>query len=179
MSLGSNDFIVEADEVSTEVNEKQKQPAWLQALLTYQHQLNAAKIPSSGLYLQQKKSGSKQVKGQILLSEVQQIMLVGEASLLREFRVAMQHDLKDVFSAEVNVYGSVYGPMQCMLKGVCAQCLQWQINPQTGERTKAVYACSWQQQPLQKIDIDHIDQRLMQNQCLETLSDAWLTHILA
>jgi len=50
----------------------------------------------------------------------------------------------------------VAGPMQCMLKGVCAQCLQWQIDPETGQRTKAVYACSWQEQPLEIIAIDHM-----------------------
>ncbi|WP_069471576.1 hypothetical protein [Candidatus Marithrix sp. Canyon 246] len=28
----------------------------------------------------------------------------------------------------VIIVGSIHGPMQCMLKGVCAQCLQWQLK---------------------------------------------------
>jgi NADPH-dependent glutamate synthase beta subunit-like oxidoreductase/NAD(P)H-flavin reductase len=74
---------------------------------------------------------------------------------------------------------AVYGPMQCMLKGVCAQCLQWQIDPLTGERTKAVYACSWQDQPLDLVDVSHLEARhdsfkvmeQMNNMVLEQLAD--------
>lgn len=61
------------------------------------------------------------------------------------------------------IVGAVHGPMQCMLKGICAQCLQWQIDPETLERTKAVYACSWQDQPLEMVDLDHLQSR--ENAC--------------
>jgi hypothetical protein len=71
----------------------------------------------------------------------------------------------------------VYGNMQCMLKGVCAQCLQWQIDPETGQRTKAVFACSWQDQPLEVIDIDHLDARRMQNTVHEKISGLWVDHL--
>jgi hypothetical protein len=57
-----------------------------------------------------------------------------------------------------------------MLKGVCAQCLQWQIDPETGERTKAVFACSWQDQPLEIIDLDHLASRERQNSCQKILN---------
>jgi hypothetical protein len=61
------------------------------------------------------------------------------------------------------VLASVNGPMQCMLKGVCAQCFQWQIDPDTGKRSKAVFGCSWQDEPLELIDLDHLNSR-QQNQ---------------
>ncbi len=57
------------------------------------------------------------------------------------------------------VMGQAMGAMQCGLKGVCAQCLQWQVDPQTGQRTKAVYGCSWQNQPLADLDIQHMAAR--------------------
>lgn len=66
-----------------------------------------------------------------------------------------------------------------MLKGVCAQCLQWQIDPETGQRTKAVFACSWQDQPLEIIDIQHIDERNRQNELHDQLSNLWVDHLLA
>ena len=67
--------------------------------------------------------------------------------------------------------------MQCMLKGVCAQCLQWQIDPKTGSRTKAVYACSWQDQPLEIIALDHLSERenINDNE-VSKLNDFWLQH---
>ncbi|HKK13779.1 MAG TPA: hypothetical protein VKA14_03885, partial [Gammaproteobacteria bacterium] len=73
---------------------------------------------------------------------------------------------------------SISGPMQCMLKGVCSQCLQWQIDPATGERTKAVFACSWQDEPLEIVDLDNLDERLVQNRLQERLTDLWLDHLL-
>ena len=69
--------------------------------------------------------------------------------------------------------------MQCMLKGVCAQCLQWQIDPKTGLRTKAVYACSWQHQPMEKVDIHNLNERLGQNRAQEILTNLWLDYLQA
>lgn len=60
---------------------------------------------------------------------------------------------------DATVTGQALGPMQCGLKGVCAQCLQWQVDPTTGQRTKAVYGCSWQNQPMQSIDLQHLETR--------------------
>ena len=74
---------------------------------------------------------------------------------------------------------AAYGPMQCMLKGICAQCLQWQIDPQTGERTKAVYACSWHHQPLDSLDLQHLAQRQGEYTVLEPLHQLWLDYLQA
>jgi hypothetical protein len=79
---------------------------------------------------------------------------------------------------EVTYTAAVFGPMQCMLKGVCAQCLQWQIDPATGQRTKAVYACSWQNQPLELIDTINLEERSQINRVQEGLSSQWLDYIL-
>ncbi len=69
--------------------------------------------------------------------------------------------------------------VQClMLKGVCAQCLQWQIDPKTGERTKAVFSCSWQDQPLDIVDIDNLQERLSQNRLSEQINNLWVEYLL-
>jgi len=60
---------------------------------------------------------------------------------------------------------------------VCAQCLQWQVDPETGKRTKAVFACSWPEQPLELIDFDNIDERQVQNKLQEQLSNLWVDYI--
>ena len=47
--------------------------------------------------------------------------------------------------------GSINSPMQCMMKEICAQCLQLHKDPVTGEET-VVFSCFNQDQPL-----DHVD----------------------
>ena len=113
----------------------------------------------------------------IPLADVDRIYIVGSTELLRQFQIARQTILKDYLLKDPKTFGSVYGNMQCMLKGVCAQCLQWQIDPETGQRTKAVFACSWQDQPLEIIDIDHIDERQQQNALMDQMSKLWVDYM--
>jgi len=116
---------------------------------------------------------------EIPLSDVDRIYLIHKSELLRRFQDARLTTLKPYLLKEPRMYGSVYSTMQCMLKGVCAQCLQWQIDPETGQRTKAVFACSWQDQPLECIDFDNIDDRQIQNRLQERLSDLWVDYLFA
>jgi len=129
-------------------------------------------------YAQGKLSAEKS-KPEIPLTDVDRISLVGSSDLLRAFQEARKTTLKEFLIKEPRVSGSVYSTMQCMLKGVCAQCLQWQIDPETGQRTKAVFACSWQDQPLELIDFDNMDERQIQNRLQEKLSQMWVEHILS
>ncbi len=113
----------------------------------------------------------------ILLTDVDRIYLIDNSDLLRRFQEARKLQLKEFLVKEPGVWGSVYSTMQCMLKGVCAQCLQWQIDPETGKRTKAVFACSWPDQPLELIDFDNLDERQVQNHLQEKLSQLWIDHL--
>lgn len=113
------------------------------------------------------------------LAAVNRVIAIGPPTMMRALRVARSQQLSDCFRHNTQFYSSVYSAMQCMLKGVCAQCLQWQIDPVTGERTKAVYACSWQQQPMDMVDFDHLEQRLGQNAVQERLTEQWLEFLLS
>ena len=68
------------------------------------------------------------------------------------------------------ITASVKGAAQCLLKGICAQCLQWQIDPVTMARTKAVFACSWQNEPVELIDVEHLASREQQTRLWEKAS---------
>ncbi|MCP8352080.1 FAD-dependent oxidoreductase [Candidatus Synchoanobacter obligatus] len=57
--------------------------------------------------------------------------------------------------AAKSVSAVVDGPMMCGLKGICGQCIQWQVADD-GTALKAVYACSWQNQPIELIDVGHL-----------------------
>lgn len=116
--------------------------------------------------------------------DLSSVIVLGDAALLKSVQKARgplqteDSSGKIALKKDCQFVASVFGPMQCMLKGVCAQCLQWQIDPVTGKRTKAVYACSWQNQPLEIVDIDNLSERLAQNHLQETLNNLWLSTLL-
>jgi NADPH-dependent glutamate synthase beta subunit-like oxidoreductase/NAD(P)H-flavin reductase len=115
----------------------------------------------------------------IRLHEVQHALIMGSTALLRGFQQAFAGpSLKPHFPADVQIVGTVGSPMQCMLKGVCAQCLQWQVDPETGARTRAVFSCAQQDQPLAWIDLGNLKARQEQNRLLEGINALWLSHVL-
>lgn len=116
-------------------------------------------------------------KPPIALEEIDRVIIIGNACLIKQFKTTQQIFLQNYLIKKPKVIASVHSSMQCMLKGVCAQCLQWQIDPQTGERTKAVFACSWHNQPIEIVDWDHLEERLKQNQLQEQLSNQWLNYL--
>ena len=73
--------------------------------------------------------------------------------------------------------GSINSPMQCMMKEICAQCLQPHRDPQTG-KTSYVFSCFNQDQPLDCVDFHALSERLRQNSLQEKLTAQWLRHWL-
>ena len=71
--------------------------------------------------------------------------------------------------------GSINSPMQCMMKEICAQCLQPQRDPVTG-KVRYVFTCFNQDQPLDHVDFKGLHERLKQNALAEKLTAAWLRH---
>jgi NADPH-dependent glutamate synthase beta subunit-like oxidoreductase/NAD(P)H-flavin reductase len=69
--------------------------------------------------------------------------------------------------------GSINSPMQCMLKEICAQCLQPHRDPATG-RTRYVFSCFNQDQPLDLVDFHALSERLRQNSLQEKLTAQWI-----
>jgi len=128
--------------------------------------------------IQQYHAGTLGTRPGVPLEEVDDILVMGGSGLLRGMQAAMQGDLGAIFKPDVQVSGAVGSPMQCMLKGVCAQCLQWQVDPETGQRTKAVFSCAEQDQPLMWIDVDNLVARQSQNRVPEHLTNLWVDHIL-
>ena len=112
------------------------------------------------------------------LQSVTHVVVMGGTGLLRGFQQAMNGALKGYFAPGVRAIGTVGSPMQCMLKGVCAQCLQWQVDPDTGKRTRAVFSCSEQDQPLAWIDLDNLAARQQQNRLADMLGGQWVDYVL-
>ena len=114
----------------------------------------------------------------IPLKQVDRIMVMGGSGLLMGFQQALRGSLQHIFKPDVQAVATVGSPMQCMLKGVCAQCLQWQVDPDTGARTRVVFSCAQQEQPLFWVDIDNLAARQMQNRMSDRLSSLWLDYLL-
>src|SRR5688500_448352 len=72
---------------------------------------------------------------------------------------------------------SINSPMQCMLKEVCAQCLQKHVDPKTG-REEFIFSCFNQDQEMDRVDFPNLNARLRQNTVQEKLSSLWLNHLL-
>ncbi len=90
---------------------------------------------------------------------------------------ATQTELAGTLSPGVRLIASVNSPMQCMMKEICAQCLQRQTDPVTGEET-VVFSCTNQDQPLERVDFGNLSGRLSQNSLQEKLTMQWLKHCL-
>jgi len=75
--------------------------------------------------------------------------------------------------------GSINSPMQCMMKEVCAQCLQKHVDPATGREKEIVFSCFNQDQLLDEMDWENLAARLRQNTVLEKLTNLWIERLLA
>jgi NAD(P)H-flavin reductase len=74
-----------------------------------------------------------------------------------------------LFPSNMKAIGSINSPMQCMMKEICAQCLQRHVDPVTGAESY-VYSCMNQDQELDFVDFAHLRTRLEQNTLHEKLT---------
>jgi NADPH-dependent glutamate synthase beta subunit-like oxidoreductase/NAD(P)H-flavin reductase len=112
------------------------------------------------------------------LKNIDRIICIGSDRLMAAIAHARQSSLKPFLKEGHVAIGSINSPMQCMMKEICAQCLQRQIDPITGEET-IVFSCFNQDQPLERVDFTCLAERLGQNSLQEKLTARWLTKCLA
>ena len=97
-------------------------------------------------------------KKKIDLNDIQSALCMGSPVFLENLKDARFNGLAKYFG-DIKMIGSVDSPMQCMMKGVCADCLQRLVDPSTGEE-KFVYSCSEQFQDIEHIDFENLRERL-------------------
>ncbi|MGB8181902.1 MAG: hypothetical protein WCF13_06000, partial [Stellaceae bacterium] len=85
--------------------------------------------------------------------------------------------LKPYIRPEAIGIASINSPMQCMMKEICAQCLQVQKNPITGDET-VVFTCFNPDQALERVDFGVLRERLGQNTLEEKLTALWIDRCL-
>jgi len=112
------------------------------------------------------------------LKDVQRIIAIGSDGMMRAVKEARHGVLADLLNPDHTGIGSINSPMQCMMKQVCAQCLQRHVDPKTGKES-FIFSCFNQDQPLDQVDFVNLRARLRQNTVVEKLTNAWLTRLLA
>jgi len=113
----------------------------------------------------------------IPLNAVDELIVIGSDLMMAAVKRARHEVLAPYLKGDHVAIGSINSPMQCMMKGVCAQCLCKHVDPDTGAES-FVYSCYNQDQPLDQVDFPNLRARLRQNSVQEKLSNLWLDHLL-
>jgi NADPH-dependent glutamate synthase beta subunit-like oxidoreductase/NAD(P)H-flavin reductase len=110
------------------------------------------------------------------LNDVDRMIVIGSDRMMNGVREARHTTLKPYLKSDHVAIGSINSPMQCMMKEVCAQCLQRHVNPHTGEEF-FVFSCFNQDQHLDFVDFKNLNDRLRANSIQEKLTNLWLDRV--
>jgi NAD(P)H-flavin reductase len=111
------------------------------------------------------------------LKDVTRIIAIGSDHMMNAVRLARHGVLAPYLNPRHVGIGSINSPMQCMMKEVCAQCLQRHVDPETG-REEFIFSCYNQDQDLDRVDFANLNARLRQNSVQEKISNRWFEHLL-
>jgi len=113
----------------------------------------------------------------IPLNTVDRLIVIGSDGMMKAVQQARPAVLRPYLKPNHHAIGSINSPMQCMMKEICAQCLQMHKDPVTGEET-VVFSCFNQDQPLDHVDFGSLRTRLSQNGAQEKVTRRWIDHCL-
>ena len=111
------------------------------------------------------------------LPTVDRIIAIGSDRMMAAVKAARHSVLAPHLKAEHIGIGSINSPMQCMMKEVCAQCLQKHVDPVTGKE-EIIFSCFNQDQDMDRVDFPNLAARLRQNTVQEKLASLWFDHLL-
>jgi NADPH-dependent glutamate synthase beta subunit-like oxidoreductase/NAD(P)H-flavin reductase len=111
------------------------------------------------------------------LRTVDRLIVIGSDRMMKAVKDARHGVLQPYLKPLHTAVGSINSPMQCMMKEICAQCLQRHVDPKTGKES-FVFSCFNQDQHLDDVDFVHLNARLRANTVLEKQSNLWLDHLI-
>jgi NAD(P)H-flavin reductase len=109
----------------------------------------------------------------IRTEDADRIIAIGSDRMMAAVAKARHESLRMHLKPHHFAIGSINSPMQCMLKEICAQCLQIHRDPVTGTESH-VFSCFDQDQPLDHVDFHLLSERLRQNSLQEKQLARWL-----
>jgi NADPH-dependent glutamate synthase beta subunit-like oxidoreductase/NAD(P)H-flavin reductase len=114
---------------------------------------------------------------EIPLSAVDRLVVIGSDAMMHAVQRARHGVLAPYLKHGHKAIASINSPMQCMMKEICAQCLQQHKDPVTGEET-VVFSCFNQDQQMDHVDFASLRTRLSQNGVQEKLTKQWIDRCL-
>jgi NAD(P)H-flavin reductase len=120
--------------------------------------------------------GEGKLDNSISLKTVDRMIVIGSDRMMAAVAFARHNQLKEFLNPHHIAIGSINSPMQCMMKEICAQCLQRHVDPKTGEEI-IVYSCTNQDQSLDAVDFNNLSERLRQNSVQEKITKLWLKEL--
>jgi NAD(P)H-flavin reductase len=111
------------------------------------------------------------------LDTVDRIIAIGSDRMMAAVKAARHGVLAPHLKPDHVSIASINSPMQCMMKEVCAQCLQKHVDPRTGEES-IIFSCFNQDQEMDRVDFPNLAARLRQNTVQEKLGNLWFDHLL-
>jgi NAD(P)H-flavin reductase/NADPH-dependent glutamate synthase beta subunit-like oxidoreductase len=111
------------------------------------------------------------------LESVDRIIAIGSDRMMAAVTAARHGVLAPYLKPDHVGIASINSPMQCMMKEVCAQCLQKHTDPKTGVET-IIFSCFNQDQEMDRVDFANLAARLRQNTVQEKLSNLWFDHLV-
>ena len=114
---------------------------------------------------------------EIPLDAVDRIIAIGSDGMMNAVAAARHQGLAPYFRPGHRAIASINSPMQCMMKEICAQCLQSHRDPVTGTET-VVFSCFNQDQEMDQVDFPALRRRLSQNGAQEKLTKLWIDRCL-
>jgi NAD(P)H-flavin reductase/NADPH-dependent glutamate synthase beta subunit-like oxidoreductase len=111
------------------------------------------------------------------LSGVDRIIAIGSDRMMAAVKAARHGVLAPHLKPGHVGIASINSPMQCMMKEVCAQCLQKHVDPATGRET-IIFSCFNQDQEMDRVDFPNLAARLRQNTVQEKLSNLWFEQLV-
>jgi NADPH-dependent glutamate synthase beta subunit-like oxidoreductase/NAD(P)H-flavin reductase len=114
---------------------------------------------------------------EIPLDAVDRIIAIGSDGMMNAVAAARHQGLAPYFRPGHRAIASINSPMQCMMKEICAQCLQRHRDPVTGTET-VVFSCFNQDQEMDQVDFPALRRRLSQNGAQEKLTKLWIDRCL-
>jgi NAD(P)H-flavin reductase len=113
----------------------------------------------------------------IRLDDGDRLIAIGSDRMMAAVARARHDVLRPHLKPQHLAIGSINSPMQCMMKEICAQCLQPHKDPATGS-TSWVFSCFNQDQPLDLVDFGTLNERLKQNSLAEKMTAQWIRHCM-
>ncbi len=103
---------------------------------------------------------------------IDRIFTIGNDQMMHKIARLRHQNLVESISQAPIAITSLNAPMQCMMKGVCSQCLQKKRNKK-GE-IEYFYSCAAQDQNIDELDFGHLHSRCEQNSLAEKVSKMWI-----